>query len=169
MTIECGGFRDWSGVVTKKETRELKMERLLGQSGLGCRVIRNANAGTKVVCNELVQLSYVQPQGSRVPTYTQTGTPLHRAASKLQNFNSSNVTADTHHVHRLWHMREEVSDSPPLLDVVLGVGLQCMDHVWELDTITDEEHRHIVADKIPVALTGVELHSKTTRVTQGFW
>jgi hypothetical protein len=55
------------------------------------------------------------------------------------------------------------------LDVVLGVGLEGVDQVWELDTITDEEHWHVVAHQVPVALTSVELDSKATGVTQGLW
>ncbi len=71
----------------------------------------------------------------------------------------------TYHVHRLWHMREEVSNPPVLLNVVLGVGLQGMNHVRELDAIPDEEDWHVVAHQIPVTLPGVELDRKPTRVT----
>jgi len=70
-----------------------------------------------------------------------------------------------YHVHGLWHMREEVSNPPVLLNVVLGVGLQGMNHVRELDAIPDEEDWHVVAHQIPVTLPGVKLNRKSTRVT----
>ena len=70
-----------------------------------------------------------------------------------------------YHVHGLWHMREEVSNPPVLLNVVLGVGLQGMNHVRKLDAIPDEEDWHVVAHQIPVTLPGVKLNRKSTRVT----
>jgi hypothetical protein len=44
-----------------------------------------------------------------------------------------------------------------------------VDHVWELHTITDEKHWHVVTDHVKVALTCVELDGKPTRVTQSLW
>ena len=75
------------------------------------------------------------------------------------------VLALTYHVHCLWYMREEVSNPPVLLNVVLGVGFQGMNHVRELDAIPDEEDWHVIAHQIPVTLPGVELDRKPTRVT----
>ena len=75
----------------------------------------------------------------------------------------------THHVHSLWHVREEVSNSPVLLNVVLGVRLQCMNHVRKLDAIPDEKDWHVVPDQVPVTLPGVELDSETTGIPQSFW
>ncbi len=43
-------------------------------------------------------------------------------------------------MHGLWDVGEEVGDAPVLLEVVLGVGLQRVHHVGELDAVTDEEH-----------------------------
>lgn len=71
----------------------------------------------------------------------------------------------SYHVHCLWNVREEVSNPPVLLDMVLWVWLQGVDHVREFDSIPDEEDRHVVAHQIPVALPGVELDCKPTRVT----
>jgi hypothetical protein len=45
-----------------------------------------------------------------------------------------------HHVHALRVVREEVGDAPVLLDVVLGVGLERVHHVRELDAVAHEEH-----------------------------
>ncbi len=68
-------------------------------------------------------------------------------------------------------MREKVSNPPVLLDVVLGVGLQGMDHVRELDAITDEEDWHVVTNKIPVTLPGKcsSRSAKSTKYEQGLW
>lgn len=79
------------------------------------------------------------------------------------------LIGESHHVHCLWHMREEVSNSPVLLKVVLWVRLQRMDHVRELDAISDEKDWHIVSNQVPVTLPGVEFDSKPTRVSKGFW
>lgn len=46
---------------------------------------------------------------------------------------------------------EEVSNPPELLDVVLGIGLQCVHHVWELHAVSHKEDREIVAHQVPVA------------------
>jgi hypothetical protein len=75
----------------------------------------------------------------------------------------------SHHVHGLRVVAEEVSDPPSLLDVVLGVGLQRMNHVGELHAVTDEKHWDVVAHHVEVALACVELDSKATGVTQRLW
>lgn len=62
-------------------------------------------------------------------------------------------------------MGEEVCNPPVLLDVVLRVRLQGVDHVWELDAVPDEEDRHVVAHQIPVTLPGVELDCEPTGVS----
>ena len=36
------------------------------------------------------------------------------------------------------------------------------------DRVADEEHAEVVADEIPVAVLGVELHGEATRVADGF-
>ena len=36
--------------------------------------------------------------------------------------------------------------------------------IRELDGVLDEEHRHVVADQVPVALVGIELGGETTHV-----
>ena len=43
-----------------------------------------------------------------------------------------------------------------------------MHHVRELDRITDKERREVVADQVPVAVSGVELGRETARIAQGF-
>ena len=44
-----------------------------------------------------------------------------------------------------------------------------MNHVRELDRITDKEGGEVVTHQVPVAVRGVELGGKTPWVTQGFW
>lgn len=50
-----------------------------------------------------------------------------------------------HHVHGLRMVREEVHDTPALLDVIPGIGLEGMHHVRELHAVTHKEDREIVA------------------------
>jgi hypothetical protein len=41
-----------------------------------------------------------------------------------------------------------------------------MNQVGELDRVLDEEDRDVVADQIPVALVGVELHRKAAHIAR---
>ena len=41
-----------------------------------------------------------------------------------------------------------------------------MDHVGEVDAISNEEDRHVVAHQVPISLASVELDCEATRVTQ---
>ena len=41
-----------------------------------------------------------------------------------------------------------------------------VDEVGELDRVLDEEHRDVVADQVPVALLGVELHREAAHVAR---
>lgn len=66
-------------------------------------------------------------------------------------------------------MREEVCDAPSLLDVVLGVWLEGVDHVWEFHAISNEENGNVVANEIKVTFAGVEFDGETTGVAEGFW
>ena len=54
-------------------------------------------------------------------------------------------------------MGEEVCNAPSLLDMALGVGLECVDHVRELDAIPDEEDGEVVADQVPIAFPVEEI------------
>ena len=45
-----------------------------------------------------------------------------------------------HHVAALWVVGQEVHDAPRLLLVVLGVGLEGVDNVGELDAVANEEN-----------------------------
>lgn len=49
----------------------------------------------------------------------------------------------------------------------MRLGLDRVNKVGELDGILDEEHWDVVADDIPVALLGVELHGETADVPNG--
>ena len=60
-------------------------------------------------------------------------------------------------MHGLWVMGEEVCNAPSLLDMALGVGLECVDHVRELDAIPDEKDREVVANQVPIAFPVEEI------------
>lgn len=68
------------------------------------------------------------------------------------------------HVHGLRGLRHEVEDPGRLLLVRDRVGLEGVDHVGELDGVPDEEDPQVVADEVPVAVLGVELHREPARV-----
>lgn len=63
---------------------------------------------------------------------------------------------------------QEVKHPPVLLDVGLGVGFESVDHVRELDPVTDEKHREVVSYNVKVTLSSVKLGCKTARVSNGF-
>ena len=54
-----------------------------------------------------------------------------------------------------------------LRDLPVRVRLGGVDDVGELDAVLDEEHRHVVADQVEVALVGVELHREAAGVAHG--
>ena len=70
-------------------------------------------------------------------------------------------------VHRLRCVAHEVEDALGLLSEGDRVRLQGVDDVGERDGVTDEEHRDVVADDVPVAVLGVELHREAPGVTGG--
>ena len=47
---------------------------------------------------------------------------------------------------------------------LVRLHLYRMDQIGKLDRVLDEEHRNVVADQIPVAFIGVELHRKTAHI-----
>ena len=51
-----------------------------------------------------------------------------------------------------------------LREATVGLLLDGVDEVGELDRVLDEEHRDVVADEVPVALLGVELHGEAAHV-----
>uniref|UniRef100_A0A804P5F6 Uncharacterized protein n=1 Tax=Zea mays TaxID=4577 RepID=A0A804P5F6_MAIZE len=67
-------------------------------------------------------------------------------------------------VQALGEVRQEVEHPPVLLHVRPRVGLERVDHVGELDAVADEEDGEVVAQQVPVALAGVELHGEPARV-----
>ena len=52
------------------------------------------------------------------------------------------ATIATYNDDALRVVGQEVQDPPALLEVVLGVGPQAPDQVWELDAITHKEDLH---------------------------
>ena len=51
-----------------------------------------------------------------------------------------------------------------LREAAVGLRLGGVDQVGELDRVLDEEDRDVVADEVPVALLGVELHGEAAHV-----
>jgi hypothetical protein len=74
------------------------------------------------------------------------------------------------HVHAFRRQADEVPEIVMgglcLRKRPVGLLLGGMDQVGELDGILNEEHRNIVADKIPVAFLRVELDREATHVTR---
>ena len=62
---------------------------------------------------------------------------------------------------------ERVVGGLRLRDLAIGLGLRRVDHVGELDAVLDEEHGHVVADEVEVALLRVELRGEAAHVTSG--
>jgi hypothetical protein len=54
-----------------------------------------------------------------------------------------------------------------LRDLVRRLGLECVDEIRELDPVLDEEHRHVVADQVVVALARVEVGGEPADVADG--
>src|SRR5690606_16007686 len=62
----------------------------------------------------------------------------------------------------------EVPPTAGVVQVGARVGRERVNHVRELDGIADKEGREVVADKVPVAIGGVELGGEAARIAQGF-
>ena len=79
------------------------------------------------------------------------------------------VGHDPHdHVHALGRERDEVPEvvvrGLRLREAAVRLRLGGVDQVGELDRVLDEEDRDVVADEVPVALLGVELHGEAAHV-----
>ena len=46
----------------------------------------------------------------------------------------------------------------------MGLWLDCVDNIGELDAFLNEEDRNVVANNIPIALIGVELYGETADI-----
>jgi hypothetical protein len=68
------------------------------------------------------------------------------------------------HVHRLGRLAHEVENPVRLLAERDRIRLQRMDDVRKLDRVANEEHGQVVADEIPVAVLGVELHGESAGI-----
>ena len=66
------------------------------------------------------------------------------------------------------HVREEVRNAPPLLDVGDRVGFQGVDHVGKLHAVPHEEDGHVIAHQVPVPLPCVKFDGKAAGVPDGF-
>ena len=75
------------------------------------------------------------------------------------------------HVGGLGHQRHEVPESVVrrrrLGHAMVRLGLDRVHQVRELHRVLDEEHRHVVAHQVPVALVGIELHREAAHVARG--
>ena len=75
------------------------------------------------------------------------------------------------HVRRFRHQRDEVPEGVVSRaagrDFVVRLGFHRVYEVRKLDRVLNEEHRHVVADQVEVALVGKEFHRKAAHVTHG--
>ncbi|MGY4515198.1 hypothetical protein ACVWWW_000766 [Lysobacter sp. HA18] len=75
------------------------------------------------------------------------------------------------HVRRFGHQRHEIPErvvrARRLRHLVMRLGFDGVHEVRELHRVLDEEHRDVVANEIPVALLGVELHREAAYVARG--
>ena len=71
------------------------------------------------------------------------------------------------HVHCRRGQADEVEDAPRVLPVGHRVGLEGMDDVGKFHRVADEEDLQVIADEIPVAVLGIELHREAARIAQG--
>ena len=74
---------------------------------------------------------------------------------------------DGHLVQRLGQRGPEVPVIARAAQVRARIALHGVVQVRELERIAQEEHRGVVADEIPVALLGVELHGEAADVALG--
>ena len=68
--------------------------------------------------------------------------------------------------HQADEIPERVVGAGGLRIAAVGLHLHRVNQVGELDRVLDEEHRDVVADQIPVAFLGVELHREAADVAR---
>jgi len=68
-------------------------------------------------------------------------------------------------VDSLWYIAPEIPYHIRVFQVGLRVTLLCMDEIWELHWVTDEENWGVVASHVPVSFFSVEFYSKSSRVS----
>ena len=61
---------------------------------------------------------------------------------------------------------ERVVGAAGLRKGAIGFHFDGMDEIGKLDGVLDEENRDVVADEVPIALFGIELHGKPAHVTR---
>ena len=75
------------------------------------------------------------------------------------------------HVRGLGHQRNEIPErvvgGRRLRHREVRLRLRRVDQIGKLDCILNEEHRDVVADEVPVAFVGVELHREAANVARG--
>lgn len=54
-----------------------------------------------------------------------------------------------------------------LRNLVVGLGLDGVDQIWELDRVLNVEDGDVVSNQIPVTLIRVQTGGETTRITNG--
>ncbi|MCY1433867.1 hypothetical protein D9M71_499070 [compost metagenome] len=74
---------------------------------------------------------------------------------------------DSDLVQSLGRMRPEVPHHLRALEIALGQTFLSMDKVGKLQWITNEEHRRVVTDDVPIAFFGIELQGETAWVALG--
>lgn len=109
---------------------------------------------------------------------------LHPEALAVGVGEAVGVRAETVHVaeaarnaavaHHHGHLQQGFGQQRPEVPVVacaaqvgMRVALDCLVEVGELARVTQEEHRRVVADQVPVAFFGVELQGEAADVTLG--
>ena len=88
--------------------------------------------------------------------------------------NDRGMARSRHDPHHMWvdsGCRETKSQKVSCADWACGISrsgsrLDGVDEVRELDAVLDEEHRHVVADQVAVALVGVELDREAADVAR---
>lgn len=79
------------------------------------------------------------------------------------------MALSTDHVQGTWLLREEIIggivSSSSLRDLLVGLRLQCMNHVRELHSILNEENWQINADNVQVACISVKAGCETADIS----
>ena len=93
-----------------------------------------------------------------------------RTEAMHMSVRSRNTPVGHYNRHLMQSLRKHCPEIPVALrraQIGLRVTLDCMVKVRELQRVTKEEDRGIVAHKVPVTLIGVEFHCKAADITLG--
>ena len=83
--------------------------------------------------------------------------------------NSPRTKQPRDHVHRLRRVADEIKDAVGILTVRDWIWFESVNEIGKLDGISNKKDFKVIPDQIPIAIFGVKLDRKPTRIAECLW